>query len=565
MTSSVSFPITSQASDMLSKFYGSDLGSLYGTLAEKYSGGKPELAEKLRDYACKGWFGYSSPILTSVTGSGLPISCFLLYVPDTIEGLVDHTSELRWLSVMGGGVAGHWDDVRGPSAKSCGTIPFLHTVDADMSAYWQGKVRRGSYAAYMSISHPDLIEFITMRTPTGDVNRKNLNLHHGVNITDAFMRCVERGENWDLVDPKSGAVAHTVSARELWERILETRFRTGEPYLNFIDAANRGLHPALKRKGLKIRGSNLCNEIHLPTAADRTAVCCLSSVNLERYDEWRETDLVECLVEMLDNVIQTFVDEAPLKTPHTARAVRSAAGERSIGLGAMGWARYLQKRRIPFDSEEAVRLTGIIFGGIKSAAVRATRALAKERGEAPDLTGYGVRNAHLLAVAPNANSALLLGTSPSVEPEIGAAYVHRTRVGSHQAVNPYLKRDLESLGLDTEEVWDSIVSNKGSVQHIAALSDSLKKVYKTSFEMDQRVIVRQAAERQRHLCQGQSLNLFFPMGADKTNLSDVHRLAWKSGCKGIYYLRTCAGRTGHKIFEAKKSPEKTEECTACQG
>ncbi|UUY86267.1 ribonucleotide reductase alpha subunit [Largemouth bass virus] len=560
LNQSIAFEVTDQAKAMLAKFYGSDLQSLYKILSEKYSGGNLDLEKKLYEYACKGWFGYSSPILTSATGKGLPISCFLLYVPDSIEGLVDHTSELRWLSVLGGGVAGHWDDVRGPSQKSCGTIPFLHTVDADMSAYWQGKVRRGSYAAYMSVSHPDLIEFITMRTPTGDVNRKNLNLHHGVNITDAFMRRVERGLEWDLIDPDTGAVMHTVQARELWERMLETRFRTGEPYLNFIDASNRALHPALKRMGLRVHGSNLCNEIHLPTSAQRTAVCCLSSVNLEKYDEWRYTDLVECLVEMLDNVLQLFIDQAPSHSPHTAKAVFAAKSERSIGLGAMGWARYLQKRRMAFDSAEAERLSCIIFGDIKSKALSATRRLAKTKGEAPDLQGYGVRNAHLLAVAPNANSALLLGTSPSVEPEICNAFVHRTRAGSHQSLNPYLRQELAQLGMDKPAVWDSIISNKGSVQHLEWFPDSLKQVYKTAFEMDQAAIVRQAGQRQKHLCQGQSLNLFFPSGQDKTQLSDCHRLAWKVGCKGLYYLRTCAARTNHKLFTEEK-----EECKSCQG
>ncbi|AAS18079.1 ribonucleoside-diphosphate reductase alpha subunit [Singapore grouper iridovirus] len=564
------FTLTKQAKDLLDRFYTSELQVLYKSLSERYSGGDAELASKLYSYSCAGWFGYSSPVLNSGAG-GLPISCFLMYVPDSIHGLISHTAELRWLSVLGGGVAGHWDAVRGPSEKSCGTIPFMHTVDADMTAYWQGRVRRGSYAAYMSLSHPDIIEFLTMRTPTGDANRKNLNLHHGVNVTDYFMTCVEKDLTWDLIDPNTSKTVQTMKARDLWERLLETRFRTGEPYLNFIDAANRCLHPALKTKGLKIRGSNLCNEIHLPTDKDRTAVCCLSSVNLEMYDEWKDTDLVECVVRMLDNVMEDFISRAPTLSAHTANAVAGASGERSLGVGAMGWARYLQKHRIPFDGEIAYNLTDEIFGAIKAAALSASKKLAAEKGEPPDLVGYGVRNAHLLAVAPNANSALLLGTSASVEPEIGNAYVHRTRAGSHQIKNPYLERDLRELNMDTDKVWESIVANGGSVQHLMDFPEKLRRVYRTAFEIDQMEIVRQAAVRQRHLCQGQSVNLFFPIGTDKTKLSNVHRTAWRLNCKGLYYLRTKANRTSRKVFTeffssaASTSNNKSEECVACQG
>ena len=328
-----------------------------------YCDGDLKLAQRIYDAVANGWFMFSSPILSNAPMPGekpkaLPISCFLSYVPDSLEGLIDHTSELRWLSVKGGGVGGHWSDVRAVSDKAPGPIPFMHTVDADMTAYRQGKTRKGSYAAYMDISHPDIIEFINMRIPTGDVNRKCLNLHHAVNITDAFMEAVANDEKWDLKDPNDDSVRDTMRARHLWEQILEIRFRTGEPYLNFIDTANRALPETMKKKGLKIRGSNLCNEIHLPTSEDRSAVCCLSSVNLERFDEWKETQMIRDLIRFLDNVLQFFIDHAG---DEISRARYSAQQERSLGLGAMGFHSYLQKHRVPFESQDAIVLNENIF------------------------------------------------------------------------------------------------------------------------------------------------------------------------------------------------------------
>ena len=358
----------------------------FARAAVAYSAGDMELAQRIYDAASKGWFMFSSPILSNAPlpnekAKALPISCFLAYVPDSLEGLIDHTAELRWLSVKGGGVGGHWSDVRSISDIAPGPIPFLHTVDADMTAYRQGKTRKGSYAAYMDISHPDIIEFLQMRIPTGDVNRKNLNLHHAVNLTDEFMIAVMDGAMWDLKDPNTHEVRDSMPARKLWEMLLETRYRTGEPYLNFIDTANRYLPEAQKKLGLKIHGSNLCNEIHLATNEERTAVCCLSSLNLEMYDEWKDTSLVRDIIRFLDNVLQFFIDNAP---DTISRARYSAERERSLGLGAMGYHSYLQRHSIAFESEKALAVNKEIFKRIQNDAVLESMEMAKERGSAPD-------------------------------------------------------------------------------------------------------------------------------------------------------------------------------------
>ena len=440
----------------------------YARAAVAYSYDDMELAQRIYDYVSDGWFMFASPVLSNAPMPGektraLPISCFLTYVPDTLEGLIDHSAELRWLSVKGGGVGGHWSDVRAVSDKAPGPMPFIHTVDADMTAYRQGKTRKGSYAAYMDVSHPDIIEFLNMRIPTGDVNRKNLNLHHAVNITDAFMRAVERDEMWDLVDPNEQDARDSMRARKLWETILEIRYRTGEPYLNFIDTANRALPQTMKDKGLKINGSNLCNEIHLPTNDDRTAVCCLSSVNLEKYDDWKDTTMIRDLVRFLDNVLQFFIDNAG---DEISRARYSATQERSLGLGAMGWHSYLHKHHISFDSEQAHAANLLIFDRIKSEAVSETEQLAKERGECPDMKSTRRRNSHLLAIAPNANSSIICGTSPSIEPSKANAYTHRTRAGSHLVKDKYLEEELEKIGKNDATTWSSIITNGGSVQHL---------------------------------------------------------------------------------------------------
>jgi ribonucleoside-diphosphate reductase alpha chain len=509
------------------------------------------LAQRLYDYVSNKHFMFASPVLSNAPNGkkkdkGMPISCFLTYVPDTLEGLISHSSELRWLSVYGGGVGGHWSSVRTVSDIAPGPIPFLHTVDADMIAYRQGKTRKGSYAAYMDISHPDVVEFMNMRIPTGDVQRKALNLHNAINITDEFMECVREDKDFDLRDPKNSEVKETVNARKLWERLLEIRFRTGEPYLNFIDTANNALPQPLKDKGLKIHGSNLCNEIHLPTSADRTAVCCLSSLNLEYYDEWKDTTIVRDLVRMLDNVLQYFIDNAP---DTIARAKYSAARERSIGLGAMGFHSLLQKHGVAWESEAAREINRTVFDHIKSEAVAETELLAQERGEYPDGDGSGRRNSHLLAIAPNASSGIILSTSPSIEPLKANAYTHRTRAGSFLVKNKYLEQLLDERSENTESTWTSIITKKGSVQHLPFLTEGEKAVFKTADELDQMWVVQHSAERQQFVCQGQSVNLFFPSGADKSYVNKVHYSAWAKGLKGLYYLRTESKQRAENVSE----------------
>ena len=575
--------LSEQAYKLLKDYYcNSDEDSpqqAFARASVAYCSGDMELAQRIYDYVSKGWFMFASPVLSNAPRPGekakaLPISCFLTYVPDSLEGLIDHSAELRWLSVKGGGVGGHWSDIRAISDKAPGPMPFLHTVDADMTAYRQGKTRKGSYAAYMDVSHPDMIEFLNMRVPTGDVNRKKLNLHHAINITDAFMRAGERGEMWDLKDPNDQTVRESMPARTLWQQILEVRYRTGEPYLNFIDTANRALPHTMRAKGLKIHGSNLCNEIHLPTSEDRTAVCCLSSINLEKYDDWKETNMVRDLIRFLDNVLQFFIDNAG---DEISRARYSATQERSLGLGAMGWHSLLHQKRIAFDSFEARELNHKVFRYIKNEAVKESNTMGLERGEAPDMAGTGRRNAHLLAIAPNANSSIIVSTSPSIEPSKANAYTHRTRAGSHLVKNKYLEEELEKVGKNTQDVWSDIITNGGSVQHLDFLSEEIKSVFKTAIELDQLVLVEQAADRQEYLCQGQSLNLFFPAGAEKKDLHRAHFAAWKLGTKGLYYLRTetsqraenvskKVARDALKDFETQTlEAQSQDECVACQG
>ena len=543
-----------------------------------------EHAERLYSYIQKEWFMFSSPILSNAVrpGSkvkGLPISCFLTYVDDSIKGLCEHTTEERVLSVKGGGVGGHWSNVRGISDITPGVNGFLHTVDADMVAYRQGKTRRGSYAAYLNIDHPEIIEFIKMRVPTGDLNRKNLNLHHGVNITDDFINAVDNDLSWCLVDPHSLEITDRVQARELWEEILTTRFRTGEPYINYIDEANDKLPQYMKEKGLRINGSNLCNEIHLPTSEDRTAVCCLSSVNLAMYDEWKdEEQFIGDLIEMLDNVLSFFILNAPRELD---KATYSAMMERSLGLGAMGFSDYLQSHMIPWESSMAISINRGMFQNIKDKALNKTKELAIERGEAPDAKGYGVRNTHLLAIAPNANSSIILGVSASIEPRVSNCYTHKTRVGSYLVKNPELEEyffcSLETSDMDMEKVWQSIMDNNGSVQHLKWMPKEDREVFKTAAELDQRWLVDMARSRQEFICQGQSVNLFFPTGVNKAYVNIVHRRAFSQGgignaLKGLYYLRTeSAGKVEKVNVEVKRDKLQDgvqgglDTCIACEG
>lgn len=565
------FTFSDHALSLLNSYYMKDTDSspeeAFKRAAYAFTPNK-ELAERVYRYATKGWFMFSSPILSNAESTGMPISCFLTYVPDTVEGLIEHTEELRWMSVMGGGVGGHWDHVRSVSKKAPGPIPFLKTVDSDMVAYRQGSTRKGSYAAYLDISHPDVVEFMNLRLPTGgDTNRKCFNLNNALNITDDFMTAVMNGDSWDLIDPADQTVRDTVDARELWQRILEVRFRTGEPYLNFIDEANRHLPQPLKDKGLKIHGSNLCNEIHLPTGPNRSAVCCLSSLNVEMFDEWKDTTIVEDLIEFLDDVLQYFIENAP---PQLEKAIKSAEAERSLGLGTMGFHAYLQKKGLPFESVFAVSANRKIYSTIKERAVASSKRLAEIKGEYLDGIGSGMRNSHLLAIAPNANSAIILDTSPSIEPWKSNAFTHRTRAGSFLQFNKYLEAVLEAKeGIDLDEVKQSIILNQGSVQHLDFLTDFEKNTFKTAFELDQMWIVEHASVRQEWICQGQSVNLFFPAGSDKNYVNAVHLSAWKKKLKGLYYLRTNAGVVADKVSEkierkALKDYD-IDECMSCQG
>ena len=550
----------------------------FARAAVAYCEGDLDFAQRIYDYASKRWFMYASPVLSNAPRegdkiTGLPISCFLTYVDDTLDSLVEHNAEVAWLSVKGGGVGGHWSSVRPVSDKAPGVIPFMKVVDSQMTAYKQGKTRKGSYAAYLDVSHPEIIEFTNFKVPTGgDINRKCFNLFNAVNITDAFMEAVQNGETWELRCPHSGAVRSTIQARELWQRILEARFRTGSPYLNFIDTANRALPDAQKALGLSIRGSNLCNEIHLATDTKRTAVCCLSSVNLEKWDEWRDTTMVQDLVRYLDNVLKFFIRHAP---EELEKAKYSAYMERSIGLGAMGFHGYLQNKGIAWESWQAASENYQIFKKIKENAIESTQELALLRGEAPDMAGTGRRNAHLLAIAPNANSSIICGCSASIEPIKSNAYTHRTRAGAHLVKNRALEKVLAEHGENTEGTWKTIIANEGSVQHLDFLSDHEKAVFKTAFELDQAWVVEHSAKRQEFICQGQSVNLFFPAGSPAKYVNSVHMKAWKDGLKGLYYLRTNAGISADKVGSSVErnalkdysgvAADDDEACISCQG
>lgn len=545
----------------------------FARAALAYSKGDIEFAQRIYDYVSKQWFMYASPILSNAPAPGgksrgLPISCFLSYVPDTVKGLIEHKSEVAWLSVSGGGVGGHWSNVRSVSNKSPGTIPFLKTMDSDILAFHQGTTRRGSYAAYIDISHPDIVEFLESPDPTGgDENRKLFNIFHAVNIPDAFMEALKHDAEWELRDPHDGSCRDKLKARSLWERILKARSRTGTPYLNFIDTANRHLPESQRKLGLRIMGSNLCNEIHLATNEERTAVCCLSSVNLEKWDEWRDTGMVKDLVRFLDNVLDYFIEHAPSEL---AKAVYSAQRERSIGLGAMGFHSYLQSKMLAWDDWRSASENYQMFKKIKEDAVESSMELARERGEAPDMEGTGLRNAHLLAIAPNANSSILCGCSASIEPIKSNAYTHRTRAGTHLIKNRFLEKLLNEKGHNTETVWKDIIANEGSVQHLEFLSDEEKAVFRAAFEVDQEQVVEHASKRQPFICQGQSVNVFFRAGEDMGKVNKVHFKAWQEGLKGLYYLRTNAGVTADKVGkkidrDALKDYEFEQTCVSCEG
>lgn len=547
-----------------------------------YCEGDRDFAQRIYGYSSDHWFMHSSPCLSNAPRVGetprtLPISCYLQYVPNSLTGLIDHTTEERWLTVKGGGIGAHWSSVQsvGSRMNSGGEHPgmmgFLHTHDADMLAYRQGDTRRGSYAAFLHVSHPEIVEFIGMRVPTGDVNKKNRNLHHGVLITDRFLEAVAKNELWALIDPQTREVMDELPARTLWQAILTTRYRTGEPYIIQIDEANRQLNPYQKALGLEINGSNLCTEIYLPTSPDRTAVCCLASVNLAKYDEWKDHPLfIADMVRLLDNVLEVFIRHAP---PQLGKAVNSARKERSIGLGAMGWHTFLTDRLIPWDSALALSWNRRIFRQIREQAELATRNLAVERGCPEDLQGSGRRNAHLMAIAPNANSSVILGVSPSIEPEPGVAYVRETRAGTGFYRNRAFARLLEDVypEFNTDATWRSIIAAEGSVQGLEWLSEEHKRVFRTAYEIDQHVVVRHARARQEFIDQGQSVNLFFPKNAKKIYLHSVHNSAFSTTeefqpLKGLYYLRTESSVTADKIgVKYERSALKDAACVACEG
>jgi len=539
-----------------------------------------EMAQRIYDYSSKLWFMYSTPILSNGgTERGMPISCFLNYVGDSREGLTDHYTENAWLTSIGGGIGGYWGDIRSDGVKtsggsqSSGTVPFLKVVDSEIMAFSQGKTRRGSYAAYMDISHPEILEFLDIRKPSGgDIHRKCLNLHHGINITNNFMELIEKciqeptyDDTWNLIDPHTKEIVRKVSARDLWLKILENRVATGEPYICFIDHINDALPETQKKLGLSVKHSNLCTEITLPTNEDRTAVCCLSSVNLEKYDEWKNDKLfISDIVRFLDNVLQSFIENAP---DSVFRAKFSATQERSIGLGAMGFHAYLQKNNIAFESAMAKAKNKVMFKHIKDEAVKESQRLAIKRGEAPDMEGTGMRNAHLLAIAPNASSSIICGTtSPSVEPFRANAYVQKTMSGSFLVKNKFLEKLLETKGINNEKTWTSILGNRGSVLHIKELSAWEKDVFKTAIEINQSWVIEHAADRQEFICQGQSLNVFVPADVNIKELHDTHMLAWKKKLKTLYYCRSEAIKRAELV---SKKVERTiipeADCLACEG
>ena len=545
-----------------------------------------EHAQRLYEYASRPWLSYSTPILSyGRSKRGLPISCYLNYIEDTAEGLVNNLSETNWLSMYGGGV-GIGFGIRSADEKSTGMMPHLKMYDASSLAYRQGKTRRGSYAAYLDIDHPDILLFLEMRKPTGDQNFRCLNLHHGINVSHKFMKLIEEcmtdpniDDTWHLKDPHTKEVKETISARDMWQRILEMRMQTGEPYLHFIDTSNEKLPVWLKQQGLQINQSNLCSEIILPTNKERTAVCCLSSLNLEYFDEWsKEKGFLKDVLEMLDNVLTMFINEAP---DSIERARYSAMRERSVGVGALGFHAYLQKKKIPFETAVAKSSNIRMFKHIKAGLDLANRELGSERGEAPDAHGTGLRCSHVMAIAPNASSSIIMGnTSPSIEPWRANAYRQDTLSGAFLNKNKFLDKLIEKKCQDNENlnydrIWSSIIANDGSVQHLRCLTDEEKDLYKTAMEIDQRWVIEHAADRQEYIDQSQSLNVFFRPDANITYLHAVHFLAWKKGVKTMYYCRS------EKIGKADKVSRKIEreiikeidieslasgeECLACEG
>lgn len=569
----------------------------FARAATCFSFGDYDFAQRIYDYASKGWFTFASPVLSNavnvewpsfdkdnfeyaaewlqenVESDGMPISCFLSYIPDTKEGLVEARSEAAWLSMMGGGV-GVYASNRSPDEKSTGVMAHLRGYDADTLSYKQTATRRGSMAAYLDIDHPEIAAFMQMRNPVGgDSNKKCFNLNNAVNITDKFMMSVINGEDYELIDPKHGATGRFLSAREVWEELMNIRYETGEPYIMFKDTVNRNIPNWITHPLYSVSQSNLCSEITLRTTDKRTAVCCLSSINLEKYEEWKDTTVVQDLVRLLDNVLEYFIRLAP---PHLKRAVHSASKERAIGLGTLGWHSFLQTKDIAFETggfNSAIHWTHKLYGTIKERAVEASKQLAKERGECDDCYGSGMRNSHLLAIAPNASSSSMVGTSPSIEPWAANAFNAQGRAGSFLIKNKYLEKVLDAYGKNTPEVWKDIIVNEGSVQHLDWLDSEAKKVFKTATEINPSWVVELAAARQKYVCQSQSLNIFVPNDITLQEMSDIHIKGWLSGVKTFYYCRSKPatranlGTGGDKPLNSVPVRAKIEfnECLSCEG
>jgi ribonucleoside-diphosphate reductase alpha chain len=546
-------------------------------------------AQRLYNYISKLWFMPATPVLSNAgTSRGLPISCFLNEAADSLDGIVNLWSENVWLAAKGGGIGSYWGNLRaigekvGRVGKTSGIIPFIKVMDSLTLAISQGSLRRGSAACYLPIDHPEIEEFIEMRRPTGgDPNRRALNLHHGVLVTDAFMRAVETDDDWALKSPYDGTVQSTVKARNLWIRLLTARVETGEPYIVYIDTVNRMIPQHHKLAGLTVKTSNLCSEITLPTGIDkygkdRTAVCCLSSLNLETYDEWKdEPGFIEDIMRMLDNVLSDFINRAPESFKD---AKYSAMRERSVGLGVMGFHSYMQKHMLPIESVMAKVWNKKMFQFIDQEVNAASKKLAEERGPCPDAAEYGIneRFSNKTAIAPTASISIICGgASPGIEPIAANSYTHKTLSGSFNVRNKYLRKILQKYNQDTNEVWSSITTNEGSVSHLDFLSQDEKDVFKTAFEIDQRWLIDHSADRTPYISQAQSLNVFIPADIHKRDLHQIHYQAWKKGLKSLYYCRsksiqraevvnTSFAQTKKQKTQENQQTNDYEECLSCQ-
>ena len=562
---------------------GESYQDLFARVASYY-GDDTAHAQRIYDYISNLWFMPATPILSNGgTNRGLPISCFLNEAQDSLEGIVDLWTENVWLAARGGGIGSYWGNLRSigekisQNGKTSGVIPFIRVMDTLTLAISQGSLRRGNAAVYLPISHPEIEEFIELRRPTGgDPNRKTPNIHHAVLITDAFMRAVENNEEWALTSPKDGAAIRKVSARSLWIRLLTARVETGEPYLIFIDHVNRVIPEHHKLAGLAVKMSNLCSEITLPTGIDhlgkqRTAVCCLSSLNLEYYNAWKDHPrFIEDIMRFLDNVLEDFIHKAP---DSMANARYSAQRERSVGLGVMGFHSFLQANNIPFESVMAKVWNKKIFQFIHDEVNKTSKTLAKERGACPDAADFGFeeRFSNKMAIAPTASiSTICGGSSPGIEPLAANSFTHKTLSGSHNVRNPYLAKVLEKYGRNDEGTWSSITVNEGSVQHLNFLTDDERDIFKTAFELDQRWVIDHAADRTPFISQAQSLNIFIPSDIHKRDLHQIHYQAWKKGVKSLYYCRSKSIQRAEVVanLDQPKQPitKQTEydECLACQ-